>query len=400
MSRRANRSGRDRLAALGFVTITRDYYEVLGVSRKATLQDIKSAYRKAAVSFHPDRNPGDQQSEEKFKEAAEAYAVLSDPEKRQRYDRFGHQATRGAAGGFGAGGFDPTVFADFSDILGDLFGLGDVFGGARRRGRRGPTAGADLRYDLRISFRDAAFGIEPTLRIPRLETCDTCSGTGSRAGKAPESCRACGGRGQVAISQGFFTVARSCPQCHGAGSFVSDPCATCSGQGRVEREQSIQVTLPAGVDDGTRLRLPGEGEHGVRGGPPGDLYVVLHVEDDERLKRHGADVVSGIVIGYAQAVLGATVEVETLHGKSPLEIPPGTAFGEVFRLRGEGIPRLRGRGRGDHLVEVAIAIPDPGQLSEEHLELLRRLAVFEGQQVHEDRSVLDRVRDFFGSQDT
>ena len=252
----------------------RDYYEILSVSRDATGAEIKSAYRQLAVRYHPDRNPGDAEAEERFKEAAEAYAVLSDADKRSRFDRFGHAGLGGAAGG--AAGFDPAIFADFSDILGDFFG----FGGGRRRGGggRAPRRGADLRYDLVISFEEAAFGSEETLRIPRLETCPDCKGGGSADGKQPRVCSACGGHGQVRYSQGFFTVARTCPQCHGEGTVVADPCRNCRGEGRVERERSIQVTIPAGVDSGSRLRLTGEGEHGRFGGPAGDLYVVIAVE--------------------------------------------------------------------------------------------------------------------------
>jgi molecular chaperone DnaJ len=370
--------------------MARDYYEVLGVSRDASDSDIKSAYRKLAIRYHPDKNPGNQEAEDMFKEAAEAYSVLSDPQKRQNYDRYGHAATGG-----GAQGFDPTIFADFSDILGDIFGFGDR---GRRSGRRGgPTPGADLRYDLKISFEDAAFGAEPMLRIPRLETCDTCAGSGAREGSTPKTCSACGGRGQVAMSQGFFTVARTCPQCRGEGVIISDPCAECRGGGRVEQERQIQVRIPAGVDTGSRLRLTGEGEHGVRGGPPGDLFVVLHVEEHEKFVRRGADVYSRVTINYAQAVLGAEVVVETVHGDDELHVPPATSQGEVFRLRGQGIERLDGRGRGDHLVEVAIRVPNPKDLSEEQIELLQKLAELDGVEVRQDRGVLGRVKDLFGS---
>ena len=368
----------------------RDYYEVLGLERSATLQEIKSAYRKLAVRHHPDRNPGDRAAEEKFKEAAEAYAVLSDAGKRQRYDRFGHQATQ-----TGGAGFDPTIFADFSDILGDVFGFGDVFGG--RAGGRRRRAGADLRYDLRIPFEDAAFGVEPKLRIPRLERCDVCGGSGARPGTGPTACRTCGGRGQVQYSQGFFSVARTCPQCRGAGSVIHDPCGECRGRGRRERQRSIQVRVPAGVDTGSRLRLPGEGEHGRQGGPPGDLYVVIEVEPHERFARRGADVLSSVGIGFPQAVLGCTVEVETLHGTSELEVPPATVHGSTFMLRSEGIPRLDGRGRGHHVVEVRLDVPAPRDLSEDELEHLRALAELGdgGGTIREERGLFNRVKDLF-----
>jgi molecular chaperone DnaJ len=366
----------------------RDYYEVLSISRSASQQEIKSAYRKIAVRDHPDKNPGDKEAEERFKEAAEAYAVLSDADKRARYDRFGHQGVAGA----GAGGFDPTIFADFSDILGDIFG----FGGRRGGGGSGMTRGADLRYDLTLTFEEAAFGAETVLRIPRLEGCPRCSGTGSAKGSPPAVCSACGGRGQVRFTQGFFTVARTCPQCQGEGRVISDPCDECRGEGRVERERSITVKIPAGVDTGARLRLSGEGEHGRRGGPAGDLYVVLQVRPHKHFRRDGTTVLSRLSISYPQAVLGTTVEVETLHGKAPLDIPSGTPYGRDFRLRGQGIDRLDSSGRGDHVVTVEVAVPNPRDLSDEETQLLRRLAELGGQPVKEERKVLDRVKNLFG----
>jgi len=368
----------------------RDYYEVLGVARDADGATIKSAYRKLAIKHHPDRNPGDKEAEEYFKEAAEAYAVLSDGEKRARYDRFGHQGVGGAAGSpFGGGGFDPSAFGDFADILGDLFG----FGGARRRGGRAPSRGADLRYDLTITFEEAAFGVEKTLKIPRLERCDECDGSGSAGDKAPEPCSACGGRGQVRFNQGFFTVARTCPQCHGEGTVISEPCDTCRGEGRVERARTIEVKIPAGVDMGARLRLQGEGEHGRHGGPPGDLYVVMRVQPHETFRREGPHVLSEIEVTYAQAVLGAAIEVETLHGTKTVEVPPGTEPGQQFKLRGEGIQRIDGHGRGDHLVFAKLVIPRPSELDDERVELLRQLAELEGRPVRE--SMIERVKKMF-----
>jgi molecular chaperone DnaJ len=365
----------------------RDYYEVLGVARDATAQQVKAAYRKLALQYHPDKNPGDSEAEERFKEAAEAYAVLSDEDKRARYDRFGREA----AGGFGAGGIDPTIFGDFSDILGDLFGFG--FGGGARAG--GAVPGADLRYDLEISFEEAAFGVTRTVEFPRLEGCAACNGEGSAGGKAPATCRACGGSGQVRFSQGFFTVARSCPNCHGEGRVVTDPCPECRGAGRVERERRLEVKIPAGVDSGARLRLSGEGEHGRRNGRRGDLYVVLAVAPHERFRREGPHVLVEEEIGYPQAVLGAEIEVATLRGGRPLEIPPGTHAGQLFRLKGEGIDRLGGRGRGDQIVEIAIRVPRPAELVDEQRELLRRLGELEGRPAREERGVLDRVKDLF-----
>lgn len=370
----------------------RDYYEILGIQRTASDKEIKAAYRKLALLHHPDKNPGDKGAEELFKQAAEAYAVLSDPEKRERYDRFGHQGGPAFPGGF-EGGFDPGTFSDFSDILGDLFG----FAGARSGGGRSRAApGADLRYDLTIGFEEAAFGITKSLKIPRLETCDTCGGSGAAAGSAPVKCAGCGGRGQVHYSQGFFTLARTCPQCGGEGVTIPNPCKSCRGEGRVEMLRTLEVKIPRGVDTGARLRLVGEGEHGRRGGPRGDLYVVLAVAPHERFEREGQHVLSEVAIGYSQAVLGAEVEVETLHGKEELAIPPGTRHGEQFRLKGKGIDRLGGSGRGDHIALVAIRVPAAGDLDDEQRELLRKLAELEGRPVKEERGVLNRVRDLFG----
>ncbi|MDQ2939551.1 MAG: molecular chaperone DnaJ, partial [Actinomycetota bacterium] len=282
----------------------RDYYEVLAVERTAAAAEIKKAYRKLAAQYHPDRNPGDVEAEERFKEAAEAYAVLSDGDKRARYDRHGHSGL-GAAGGFS--GFDPQTFGDFADVLGDLFGFGDLLGGRRRGGRRG-IAGSDLRYDLELSFEEAAFGATHTLRVPRLEACPDCKGSGSAGGSGPVTCNGCGGAGQVRFSQGFLTVARTCPQCRGRGTVISDPCKRCRGARRIELERTLEVTIPAGVEDGARLRLSGEGEQGLDGGPPGDLYVVLRVEEHPRFRREGAHVLSEVEVAYPQLVLGATLE--------------------------------------------------------------------------------------------
>ena len=366
----------------------RDYYEILGVERSASDKEIKAAYRKLALLHHPDKNPGDKGAEELFKQAAEAYAVLSEPEKRQRYDRFGRQG----AGGF-EGGFDPSTFSDFSDILGDLFGFST---GGGRGGRSRAAAGADLRYDLEIAFEEAAFGVTKSLKIPRLEMCGSCDGTGAAEGSEPVKCAGCGGRGQVHYSQGFFTLARTCPRCGGEGVTISDPCRECRGEGRVEMLRTLEVKIPRGVDNGARLRLVGEGEHGRRGGPRGDLYVVLAVAPHARFERDGNNVLSEVEVGYAQAVLGAEVEVETLHGKEELVIPAGTHHGEQFRLRGKGIDRLGGSGRGDHIALASIRVPAAADLDDEQRELLRRLAELEGRPVKEERGVLHRVRDLFG----
>jgi molecular chaperone DnaJ len=365
----------------------RDYYEVLGVAKDASVQNVKSAYRKLAIKFHPDRNPDDPEAEEKFKEAAEAYSVLSDQEKRARYDRFGHAASQG-------GGFDPTAFSDFSDILGDLFGIGDLFGGRGRRRRGGGIPGADLRYDLTLSFEEAAFGRSTKLRFSRLEACDTCDGSGSKNGKVSQ-CGTCGGIGQVRMSQGFFAVQRPCPRCGGEGQIVTNPCATCAGDGRVQKETELEVKIPAGVDGGLSLRVRGEGEHGRRGGPAGDLDVMLHVEPHERFEREGVDVLDTLELGFPQLVLGATIEVETLHGEESLKIPAGCQPGTAFRLRGKGVAHLQREGRGDHVIRIGLQVPRAKDLSDEQLALLTKQAELEGLAVTEHRGVLDKVKSLF-----
>src|SRR5215471_18790881 len=291
----------------------RDYYEVLGVSRGASEQDLKKAYRRLAHQYHPDKNQTDPTAEEKFKEAAEAYAVLSDADQRQRYDRFGHAgvSTSAASAAWGAPGF-----SGIEDILGDLFGFGDVFGSTGRSGSRRSASqrGADLRYDLEITLEQAAAGMTAQIRIPKLETCETCTGSGAKPGTQPEACRTCQGAGQVRFQQGFFSVSRTCSNCRGAGQVISSPCETCRGQGRVEHEKSIEVKIPAGVETGSRLRLQAEGESGSFGGPPGDLYVVIHVAEHEDFERQGNNLYSAVPITFAQAALGSEISVKTLTG--------------------------------------------------------------------------------------
>src|SRR5687767_2197066 len=366
-------------------TEKRDYYEVLGLSRTASLDDIKKAYRKLAVKFHPDKNPGDPEAEEKFKEAAEAYGVLSDEEKRARYDRYGHQGLGGATG------FDPNQFADFGDILGDLFGFGDFFGTRGRRSTR-PARGNDLRYDLHLEFMDAVFGKDVSLEIPRTITCKTCNGSGAKSGTQPVTCTGCQGRGQIRYSQGFFAVARTCPQCGGAGKVIKDPCATCSGAGRIREEKTISVKVPAGVDEGSRLRVAAEGEAGFNGGPNGDLYVFLSVADHPKFTRRDYDIHSEHQVTFTQAALGAELQTETIDGSESLRVPPGTQPNQVFRLRGKGVPFLDGSGRGDHYVHVSVRIPTT--LSDEQRTLLERLATLEGETVPE-KGVFEKVKDFF-----
>ena len=370
----------------------RDYYEVLGIPRGADDQQIKSAYRKLALKYHPDRNPGDTRAEERFKEAAEAYAVLADADKRARYDQFGHA---GVGRGGGPQGFDPTIFGDFSDILGDFFG----FGGERRRG--GPRRGADLRYDLQLEFADAAAGVETVIQIPRLEACDRCGGTGS-AGRGLAACSECGGRGQVRYQQGPFTVARTCGACGGRGQVIRDPCVACRGQGRSERERKLTVKVPAGIATGQQLRLHGEGEHGTHGGPPGDLFVVIRVAEHEYFHREDDDLWCDLPVTYPTLVLGGRITVPTLNGDETLTIPKGTRPGSRFRLRGHGMPRVSGRGRGDLYVNVTVDVP--ARLSKKQQRLVEQLDETmpqrsSGPSTREgdgERPFFDRVRDMFG----
>jgi molecular chaperone DnaJ len=367
----------------------RDYYEILGVSRTATDQEIKSAYRRLAVRFHPDKNPNDASAEEKFKEAAEAYGVLSDGEQRQRYDRFGHAGVSSSAGNWGAPGF-----GGIEDILGDLFGFGDVFGGSRAGSRRtAAQRGADLRYDLEITLEEAAAGMTAQLRIPRLESCETCKGSGAAAGTQPESCHTCGGTGQVRYQQGFFSVARTCHVCRGVGRVVKTPCGDCSGAGRVEREKQMEVKVPAGVETGSRLRVQGEGESGTQGGPAGDLYVVIHVAEHEQFERQGSNLYEAVPITFAQAALGSDLMVKTLDGEEKLKVPMGTQTGTVFRLKGKGMPALGGRGKGDLFVSVTVITPTT--LTREQRRLLEQLAEVENTDL-EDKGLVDKVRDIFG----
>jgi molecular chaperone DnaJ len=378
----------------------RDYYEVLGVGRTAGDAEIKSAYRKLALQYHPDRNPGDKVAEEKFKEAAEAYAVLADSDKRRMYDRFGHAGLGAAAG---AAGFDPTVFTGFEDILGglgDIFGFGDIFGGARSRG--GPQRGADLRYDLEISFKESASGTETAIQIPRQEACETCRGSGAAAGSRPSTCPQCHGRGQVRYQQGFFTVARTCGQCRGTGSVITKPCQTCRGAGRVQKERKLTVRIPAGISTGQRLRLSGEGEAGPSGGPAGDLYVVIHVQPHTFFQRDGNDLYCEIPLNYTTLVLGGEIVVPTIDGSEPFTVPEATQTGTTFRLKGRGIPDVSGRGRGDLLVTVKVVTPK--RLTREQRKLLDQFAEtlpkekFEPTpaEQQDDRGLFDRVKDIFG----
>jgi molecular chaperone DnaJ len=374
----------------------RDYYQVLGVARDASDQDIKSAYRKLALKHHPDRNPGDKSAEDKFKEAAEAYAVLADADKRARYDRFGHAAVAGSGG---APGFDPTIFSEFDDIfgsIGDIFG----FGGGRRRG--GPQRGADLRYDLEISFEQSATGAETAIQIPRRETCEACTGTGAAPGSSPTTCPQCRGTGQLRYQQGFFTVARTCGQCRGNGRIVTKPCQTCHGAGTVEQLRKLTVKIPAGIATGQRLRLMNEGEAGAQGGPPGDLYVVLNVQEHPFFQRDGNDLACEIPVNFTTLALGGEIKVPSIKKDAEtLKVPEGTATGSVFRLRGKGMPDVSGRGRGDLLVTVQAITPR--KLTKEQRKLFEQLAAVLPPQEFEptsrdadERGIFDKVKDIFG----
>ena len=368
-----------------------DFYDLLGVPKNASEQEIKSAYRKLALKFHPDRNPGDKQAEEKFKEAAEAYSVLQDPEKRQRYDAYGHAGLAGAAGG---AGFDPAAFSDFGDILGDFFGFGDAFG----RRRSGPRRGADLRYNLDLSFEEAAFGTETHIRIPRSEPCGSCGGSGNAQGSSPQTCSACNGAGQVTFAQGFFSVARTCGRCRGAGRIITHPCKECHGEGQLARERKIQIKIPGGVDTGSQLRVSGEGEMGAAGGPPGDLYVVIRAQEHSFFRRDGANLFCEMPVAFTQAALGATIEVPTPDGaKAKVAVPEGTQSGATFRVRGHGVTHLGARGRGDLHVSVRVIVPT--KLSAEQRKLLEQLQktlpVPELKDTKE-RSFFEKVKDILG----
>lgn len=364
----------------------RDYYEILGVTRTATEVEIKRAYRSLAVQYHPDKNPGDETAEERFKEAAEAYAVLSDAQKRAAYDRFGHQGVGAGAGGFG---FDPG-FSNIEDIF-DIFGFGDMFGGRAQR-RTTVQRGADLRYDLEITLEDAATGKDEKLRIPRLEKCGECDGSGAEKGTTAETCVTCSGSGQTRYSQGFFSVMRSCGNCQGKGQIVRTPCINCRGAGRVEKEKTIEIKIPAGVDTGSRLRVNGEGEAGIGGGPSGDLYIVLHVAAHTQFERQGADLYSAVPISFAQAALGAEITVKTLDSEEELKIPAGTQTGTVFTIKGKGMPNLGGRGHGD--LFVAVTLVTPKSLTKEQRKLLEQLAEIEDIDFS-DESFMDKVRNIF-----
>ena len=367
----------------------RDYYEVLGVARGAGDQEIKSAYRKLAMQFHPDRNPGDSEAEVKFKEATEAYSILMDSDKRARYDRYGHQGV-GTAGA----GFEGFPFQDLHDIFGDLFGINDMFGGGGGRRRSRAQEGEDVRADLTLEFEEAFFGKTTEVRVRTFTTCENCNGSGSEAGHAASTCSACGGRGQIRFQQGFFSVARSCPKCAGTGTMITNPCASCKGQGRVLHEKTIPVKVPAGVEDGTKILFSGQGHAGLNGGPAGDLYVVLHVKEHVFFEREGKDLYCVVPISFPQAALGAEISLPTLDGEHKLSIPAGVQSGATLRLKNQGVPVLNGHGRGDLFVEVRVQTP--AKLNKAQKELLQQLAAtIQIENKPQPKTLFSKVKDIF-----
>jgi len=371
----------------------RDYYEVLGVARGASEEDLKKAYRRLAIQLHPDRNPGNKQAEERFKEVNEAYQVLSDPERRSQYDRFGHSAFQGPQGQGPFGGFDFSQGFEevFSDIFGDFFGTGR--GRARSRSRRGD----DLRYDLEVEFEEAARGTEKVVRFQRLTLCESCNGSRARGGSTgARQCPNCRGSGQVRTQQGFFSISTTCSQCRGEGSIISDPCPKCQGQGRLRKQESLSVRIPPGVDNGSRLKLRGEGEAGYGGGTPGDLYVIIHVKEHSLFVRQENHIVIEVPISFPQAALGCDIEVPTLEGKVNLKVPSGTQSGKVLRLKGKGIVDLHGYGRGDQLIRVVVETPR--SLTARQHELLEEFAKLDGKAVNHplSKGFVDQIKKMFG----
>lgn len=375
----------------------RDYYEVLGVNKDADPKTIKAEYRKLAMKYHPDRNPGDAAAEEKFREATEAYEVLKDDQKRAAYDRLGHAAFEqgggfGGGGGFGAGGFGA---GGFSDIFDEMF---SDFMGGRGQGRRGNTKGSDLRYDMSISLEEAFAGDSKTIKIPVATSCETCKGSGASPGTSPTNCGTCGGHGKVRAQQGFFTVERTCPSCQGMGQTISSPCGSCGGQGRVQKNRTLNVTIPPGVDVGTRIRLSGEGEAGLRGGSPGDLYIFVDVKPHEIFERDGTSLLLTMPVPMTTAALGGTVDVPNLDGKmARVSIQPGTQSGHRLRLKGKGMPGLQGRARGDLYVDIHVETPV--NLTAKQKSLLEEFSANSGNQNPESTGFMKRIRKMFGEED-
>ncbi|MBS1984434.1 MAG: molecular chaperone DnaJ [Bdellovibrionales bacterium] len=373
----------------------RDYYEILGVSRDASAEEIKKAYRKLALQYHPDRNPGDKAAEEKFKELSGAYEALSDPQKRQAYDQFGHA---GAQGGFGGGGFDfggQQGFSNINDLFGDIFsevfgaGRGPGGGGGRSRAQRG----SDLRYNLEVDFEEAAFGVEKTITLPRDATCKTCSGSGAKPGTSAETCSTCRGAGEIRFQQGFFTLSKTCPDCGGSGRTIKHKCHDCRGAGRISENVKLAVKIPAGIDNGQKLKLRGEGEAGANGGPAGDLYVVVEVKEHPFFTREGYDVLCDVPVSFVQATLGGDIDVPTLEGSVKLKIPAGTQNAKRFRLKAKGISHLNGRERGDLYVTVNVEVPT--KLSNEQKQLLEKFAALSGENFPKSQGFMQRMKDWF-----
>ena len=369
----------------------RDYYEVMGVAKNASDDEIKKAYRKLAMKHHPDRNPGNKDAEERFKEAKEAYEVLTDGDKRRAYDAYGHAGVNPQMGM----GPEAAGFGGFAEAFGDIFS--DIFGGGQGRGRSSVYRGADLRYNLEITLEQAARGTETKIRIPAMETCDTCHGSGAKPGTHPKTCETCHGSGAVRLAQGFFSIQQTCPTCHGTGKMIVDPCQTCRGAGRVKRHKTLSVKIPAGVDEGDRIRLSSEGEAGVNGGPAGDLYVVMHLKEHSVFQRDGDDLHCQMPISFTHAALGGEIDIPTLEGTAKIKVPPETQTGQVFRLRGKGIKGLRSSYPGDLLCEVVVETPV--RLTERHRELLRELEELNRKDAsrHSPRAktFMEKVREFF-----
>ena len=377
-------------------TEKRDYYEVLGVGQNATDEEVKRAYRKLAVKFHPDKNPDDPHAEEKFKELGEAYDVLMDPDKRDAYDRYGHAAFASGGGGFGRGSFhDP--FEIFREVFGGGGVGGGIFetffggGGTRTDDQR---RGSDLRYDMEIKLEEAAFGADKQIEIEKLDTCDQCSGSGAEPGSRKISCSACGGRGQVVSSRGFFHISQTCPRCRGAGEIIEKPCPKCRGEGRMEKLSRVKVQIPAGIREGTRLRLLGNGEAGINGAPTGDLYVIIHIKEHKIFQREGDDLYCELPISFSVAALGGEIDVPTLEGKAQLKVPAGTQGGQLFKLRGKGIVNVNGRGRGDLFARLIVEVPT--QLNTEQRNKLEEFAALcSDQNTPMRKSFFERAREFF-----
>ena len=372
----------------------RDYYDVLGVNRDAGDEEIRKAYRKLAMKYHPDRNPDNPKADEHFKEVKEAYEMLSDGQKRAAYDQYGHAGVDPQFGGGGFGGFGG---GGFSDAFGGIFD--EIFGGGGRGGRSNVYRGADLRYNLEITLEQAAFGTETKIRIPTMEVCESCKGSGAKAGTQPKTCPTCQGSGQVRLQQGFFSIQQACPKCHGTGKFIADPCGTCHGAGRIKQHKTLAVKIPAGVDEGDRIRLSGEGEHGINGGPAGDLYVQIHLKPHSVFQREGNDLHCEMPISFTTAALGGEIEIPTLDTVAKIKIPAETQSGKIFRLRGKGIKGVRSHAHGDLLCHVVVETPV--SLTERQKELLRELEecsqTEDGKHNPRAKSWMDRVREFFAA---